>query len=65
MGLSYVMTNESLKTGLVIVTDEQLGIAFAQDTPELVEAVNDALTAMKDDGTYDEIFADWFVPVAK
>ncbi len=60
MGFSYVMENEGLKTGLVVVTDEELGIAFAQDTPELLEAVNDALAEIIDDGTYDEIFAKWF-----
>ena len=60
MGLDYVKNNKGLKIGVVVVTDEQLGIAFAQDTPELVEAVNNALTEIIDDGTYDDIYAKWF-----
>ena len=58
--IAFVMNNEGLKTGLVVKTDEELGIAFAKDTPELLEAVNEALAEIIDDGTYDEIFAKWF-----
>lgn len=60
MGFAYVKNNEGLKTGLVVETDEQLGIAFSKDTPELREAVNEALQEIMDDGTYDEIFEKWF-----
>ncbi len=60
MGLDYVKNNKGLKIGVTVVTDEELGIAFAQDTPELVKAVNDALTEIIDDGTYDDIYAKWF-----
>ncbi len=60
MGLAYVMNNNGLKTGVVVVTDEELGIAFAQDTPELLDAVNEALAEIIDDGTYDDIYAKWF-----
>lgn len=60
MGFAFVMNNEGLKTGLVIKTDEELGIAFAKDTSELLEAVNEVLAEIIDDGTYDEIFAKWF-----
>ncbi|MDR9437897.1 MAG: transporter substrate-binding domain-containing protein [Halomonas sp.] len=38
---------------------QQYGIAFA-DGSEWVEPVNEALAAMKEDGTYDEIHAKWF-----
>lgn len=41
-------------------TGEQYGFAFALDNTGLQEAVNGALTTMKDDGTYDEIYATWF-----
>ena len=60
VGFAYVKTNKDLKVGFSIVTNEQLGIAFAKDTPELREAVNKALQGIKDDGTYDEIFDKWF-----
>lgn len=38
---------------------QQYGIALA-DGSEWVEPVNEALAAMKEDGTYDEIHAKWF-----
>ena len=60
MGFAYVKDEDSLVTGLVLKTDEKLGIAFAKDTPELLEDVNNALQEIIDDGTYDEIFEKWF-----
>jgi polar amino acid transport system substrate-binding protein len=60
VGYSYAKTNEGLTVGFAIKTDEQLGIAFAKDTPELLAAVNAALKEIKEDGTYDEIYAKWF-----
>jgi len=38
---------------------QQYGIVFHQGS-EWVEPVNEALAAMKEDGTYDEIYAKWF-----
>ncbi len=38
---------------------QQYGIAFPQGS-DRVEAVNEALAAMREDGTYDEIHAKWF-----
>ncbi|MBB3230634.1 transporter substrate-binding domain-containing protein [Halomonas stenophila] len=38
---------------------QQYGIVFVQGS-EWVEPVNEALAAMKEDGTYDEIHAKWF-----
>ncbi|MBB3190071.1 transporter substrate-binding domain-containing protein [Halomonas cerina] len=38
---------------------QQYGIAFAEGS-DWVEPVNEALAAMKEDGTYDEIHAKWF-----
>jgi ABC-type amino acid transport substrate-binding protein len=43
-----------------IPTDEQYGFAFNQDDDELREAVNDALSEIKEDGTYEEIYERWF-----
>ena len=41
-------------------TDEQYGFAAAMDNTDLIDQVNEQLTAMRDDGTYDEIYAEWF-----
>jgi polar amino acid transport system substrate-binding protein len=41
-------------------TDEQYGFAADKENTELIDDVNEQLTAMRDDGTYDDIFADWF-----
>jgi ABC-type amino acid transport substrate-binding protein len=60
VGFSYSKNNEGLEVGFSIVTDEQLGIAFAKDNPELLAAVNAALKSIKEDGTYDKIYAKWF-----
>ena len=38
---------------------QQYGIAFPKGS-DRVEAVNEALAAMREDGTYDEIHAEWF-----
>ena len=41
-------------------TDEVYGLAMKKGNTEMVEAVNAALTTMRDAGTYDEIFAKYF-----
>jgi polar amino acid transport system substrate-binding protein len=41
-------------------TGEEYGIAAALDNEVLIDAINDALAEMRDDGTYDEIYAEWF-----
>ncbi len=43
-----------------IKTDEQYGMAFRDDNDTLREAVNKILKEMRDDGTYDRIYAKWF-----
>jgi polar amino acid transport system substrate-binding protein len=60
VGYSYSMKNKGFKVGFVMTTNEKLGIAFAKDTPELLEAVNGALKTLMDDGTYDSIYEKWF-----
>jgi ABC-type amino acid transport substrate-binding protein len=42
----------------VIPTGSQYGIAFPKDSP-LIEPVNQALTEIKEDGTYEEIYEEW------
>jgi len=52
------------RPGLEIVesidTDENYGLAFSKDNPDLTLAVNEALAAIIEDGTYEEIFMKYF-----
>ncbi|MBS4754403.1 amino acid ABC transporter substrate-binding protein [Nocardioides sp. zg-ZUI104] len=41
-------------------TDEQYGLAIKKGNTQLVEDVNEALTAMREDGTYDAIYNTYF-----
>jgi ABC-type amino acid transport substrate-binding protein len=51
-------------TGVEVVegidTGEHYGLAFSPDNPELREAVNEALAKLIEDGTYAEIFEQYF-----
>jgi polar amino acid transport system substrate-binding protein len=40
-------------------TGEEYGLA-TQDSPNLLAAINESLAGMREDGTYDEIYAAWF-----
>ncbi|MBQ9273834.1 MAG: amino acid ABC transporter substrate-binding protein [Succinivibrio sp.] len=42
------------------LTAQQLGIAVNKQHPQLLEAINEALTELKKDGTYYSIFNKWF-----
>lgn len=41
-------------------TDEKYGIAVNKDKPQVLAAINEGLAAIKEDGTYDEIFNKYF-----
>jgi polar amino acid transport system substrate-binding protein len=41
-------------------TGEEYGFATSQDNTELMDAINAALAEVREDGTYDEIHAEWF-----
>ncbi|HYQ85161.1 MAG TPA: transporter substrate-binding domain-containing protein [Rubrobacter sp.] len=41
-------------------TEELYGIVIPEDSDPLVEAVNEALATVKEDGTLDEIYQEWF-----
>ncbi|WP_027339017.1 basic amino acid ABC transporter substrate-binding protein [Halonatronum saccharophilum] len=41
-------------------TEEFYGMAMRQGDEDLLENINEALAQIKDDGTYDQIFAKWF-----
>lgn len=43
-----------------IVTDESYGFAFPQESTALLEAFNAGLAEIKADGTYDQIYEEWF-----
>ncbi len=43
-----------------IVTREEYGLVFQEDADELREAVNATLQEIKDDGTYERIYDEWF-----
>ncbi|WCT56247.1 transporter substrate-binding domain-containing protein [Paenibacillus kyungheensis] len=42
------------------IKSDQAGIAIRKDNPDLLKALNKALTDMKADGTYETIFVKWF-----
>lgn len=52
-------TGDALEIVDTIETGEQYGIAFPPDS-ELVGPFNEALQEIKDDGTYAEIYEEWF-----
>lgn len=43
-----------------VPTGELYGLAMSKNSPALLEAVNGALTEMKEDGTLNEIYRTWF-----
>ncbi|WP_226580708.1 glutamine ABC transporter substrate-binding protein [Halobacillus litoralis] len=60
--VQYYVANDSgakLKTAGDILQGEQYGIAFPKDS-ELVGDVNEALQTLIDNGTYDDIYEEWF-----
>lgn len=58
--LYIVKENPGLVLADKIITGEKYGVVFAPDTPELLEAVNNVLREMKEDGTYQQICDTWF-----
>lgn len=44
----------------VIPTGEVYGFAFSKDSPNLLAAVNEALTTLKDNGELNKIYNEWF-----
>jgi len=59
----YVMAQRGMDQYTILDVDlgvEDYGIGFRQADTDLVDSINEALQEVKDDGTYDEIFAKWF-----
>ncbi len=53
-------TKEGLEVRESYDTGEEFGIAFQEDADALREAVNGALADMKSDGTFAELYSEWF-----
>jgi ABC-type amino acid transport substrate-binding protein len=51
---------EGIVVAETIPTGESYGFAFSKDTRELVDAVNAALAEVKQDGTYTDVYEQWF-----
>lgn len=58
----YILTagEDSLKTVGELLEAQNYGIAVASGNEELVTAMNEALAEMIDDGTYADIYTEWF-----
>ena len=57
----YALSNEGASVVETYPTEEFYGFAVKEEGAEdILEAVNAALTKFQDDGTYDQIYADWF-----
>ncbi|WP_101842954.1 glutamine ABC transporter substrate-binding protein [Halobacillus sp. Marseille-P3879] len=60
--VQYYVANDAegeLKTVGDVLQGEEYGIAFPKDS-ELVDDVNEALETLIDNGTYDDIYEEWF-----
>ncbi|MGH9213415.1 MAG: basic amino acid ABC transporter substrate-binding protein [Acidimicrobiales bacterium] len=55
-----VLQNDELVVNETYPTEEEYGFATAQDNQALIDDINEQLTAVRDDGTYDEIYEEWF-----
>ena len=57
----FVSDNRRLKLAKEFDTGEQYGMAVRRNgNVELLQVVNDVLADLKQDGTYDEIYTEWF-----
>ena len=58
---SVVADNPDLHVVAKFDTGEQYGMAVARNgNDDLLRVINDVLASMREDGTYDEIFTEWF-----
>lgn len=57
----YALNNEGVSLVENYPTAEEYGFAVEEEGAEaIVEAVNEALSTLRDNGTYDEIYNEWF-----
>lgn len=61
VNVERAQADDSLSVVETYETDEVYGIAFEKGSnPDLLAAVNNALTEMRDDGTYDTLYSSYF-----
>lgn len=57
----YALNNDGVTLAETYPTEETYGFAVKEEGAEdLLAAVNDALATLRDNGTYDDIYGDWF-----
>jgi polar amino acid transport system substrate-binding protein len=57
----YFLNNDGVSLAESYPTEETYGFATKEEGAEAVlEAVNEALQALKDNGTYADVYVDWF-----
>jgi polar amino acid transport system substrate-binding protein len=58
---AYALENDGVTLAEEYPTDEEYGFAVQEEGSEaLLEAVNEALATLRDNGSYDDIYAEWF-----
>lgn len=55
-----VESRDGLALVQAIRTNEEYGIAVSKENPDLRVSINEQLTAIRDDGTYETIYKKWF-----
>ncbi len=59
--LDYATKNDNVKVTAEFNTGEQYGFAVKKDgNAELLQSINDTIAKLKEDGTYDTIYEEWF-----
>ena len=56
----YVKDNPDVEVTAEFDTDEQYGVAVETGNTALLDTINETLAAAREDGTYDEIYEEWF-----
>ncbi|WP_299052090.1 basic amino acid ABC transporter substrate-binding protein [uncultured Nocardioides sp.] len=57
----FANTNDDVEVVAEFDTGEQYGFAVRKDgNPELLDAINTVISDSQEDGTYDEVYAEWF-----
>ena len=57
----YLLNNDDVSLVETYPTDETYGFATKEEGAEdVLAAVNTSLSKLQDDGTYDDIYGDWF-----
>ena len=56
----YVANNEGIKVLDTALAEEEYSIALPKDNTALLDEINKALQTLKENGTYDKIYAKYF-----